>query len=121
MRAAWLIAALLLTGALALLHSYALDEFLYWRYPWFDVPMHFLGGLAVGTVLVGFLFRFRPWLYLVLFAGGMVAWEVFEYLFGIPRETNYVFDTALDFLMDTLGGLVAYGLARATLWKGKRI
>lgn len=117
MRVSWLLAALLLSAALAALNLYGLHHYLYWRYEWFDVFMHFLGGLAIGAFLVGFLVRCRPLLYLVLFYALVVGWEVFEYLFGIPRASNYAFDTALDLLMDTFGAAVAYGAARFSLWR----
>lgn len=113
----WLLAALVLAAALALLQSYALENYLYWRLWWFDIPMHILGGLAVGSFLIGFLIRFRPRLFLLGCLIIFVGWEVFEYLAGFPREANYAFDTALDLLDDTVGALVAYGIARITLWK----
>lgn len=117
MRIAWLVGALFLSGILALVHIIALEGYLYWHYVWLDVPMHFLGGLAIGTFLVGFLIRFRPRLYVVLFVLLMLSWEAFEFAFGVPKESNFYFDTSLDLLMDTLGGVTAYAIARTSLWK----
>lgn len=117
MRVFWLGAALILCAAVAALNLLAIEHFLYWRYEWFDTFMHFLGGIAIGTFLIGFLVRYRPCLFVLLFAGLVIGWEIFEYIFGLPREANYVFDTAVDLLMDTLGGLLAYILARTTLWR----
>lgn len=116
-RSYWLIAALILSAVLAFLNLWALTEYLYWHYVWFDVLMHFLGGLAIGTFLAGFLFTFRPWLFLFLSIVLFVAWEVFEYIFGLPRKENYIFDTTFDLLMDTFGALIVYIIARKTLWK----
>lgn len=117
MRSYWLFAALVLSGILASANAIAMSTYLYWRYVWFDVPMHFLGGVTIAVFLIGFLFRFRPRLFVVLFALIAVGWEVFEYCFGIPREANYVFDTAVDLLMDTLGAVLVYGIARLSVWR----
>jgi hypothetical protein len=118
-RSYWLFVALILSGALALLNQWALTEYLYWRYEWFDILMHLLGGLAIGTFVAGLLYKFRPGLFLLGVVVLVVGWEVFEYMFGIPHEDNYVFDTALDLLMDTFGALVVYGIARTSLWRSK--
>ena len=117
MRVSWLLAALVLCAVMAAFHLWGLKDFLYWRYYWFDIFMHFLGGLAVGTALVGFLIRHRPWLFLVLFVAGMVGWEMFEFFAGLTKQTDYVSDTALDLLMDVLGVGLVYIVARMTLWR----
>lgn len=117
MRVVWLLSALLLSAALAALNLFAFEYYLYWRFEWYDIFMHTLGGVALGAFLVGFLARFRPVSYLVLFYGLVISWELFEYYFGIPREANYVFDTALDLLMGSIGAGIAYTLARFTLWR----
>lgn len=117
MRFSWLFAALLLSAALALLQFWALSEFLYWKYVWFDVSMHLLGGLAIGTFVAGFLNAWKPVSFLALFGLLIIGWEVFEYFLGPPRGSNYVFDTALDLLIGSLGALVAYAIARMTLWR----
>ena len=117
MRSRWLLAAFILCAALAVLQLIAVAHYLYWQYAWFDVPMHLLGGIAIATFLVAILLSRRPRIFSVLFALALIAWEVFEYVFGIPREANYVFDTALDFLMGTLGGIAVYGIARTTIWR----
>jgi hypothetical protein len=117
MRLWWLIAALLLSGALLALHYVAMEEFLYWRYAWFDIPMHFLGGLSLGVLGVGLLHRRRPAALALFVAAAFVAWEIFEVVFGLPLESNYVSDTALDIVMDSAGALLAYLAARMTIWK----
>lgn len=118
MRLYWLFAALLFTLALSLIQQWALGEFLFWRYVWFDVPMHYLGGLALSVFTIGLLHRLKPWSFLLLVFILLAAWELFEYSFGIPQQdTNYEFDTALDVLMGALGALTAYVAARLTLWR----
>lgn len=109
----------MLSLIVAVLQQWAVADFLYWRFEWFDIVMHYLGGLTIGVFFIALLKRFRPWLFLFLFVTVAVGWEVFEYVVGLPREANYVFDTALDFLMDTLGAGTAYTLAQASLWQSK--
>lgn len=117
MRLRWLFAALLLCALLAVLEWWAVENYIFWRYVWFDVPMHFLGGLALGVLAVGFFHTRQSGIFALALALAFIAWEIFEYTFGLPRESNYVFDTGLDLLMDTLGAVVAYTVARVTLWK----
>ena len=117
-RLPWLLTALAAALVVAALEQWALADFLYWRFVWFDTVMHFLGGLAIGLSLVALMTnRFRPIWFLVLMAGVAIGWEVFEVAIGVTREANYVFDTALDLLMDTLGSLIAYSAARFTIWR----
>lgn len=119
MRTWWLLVALFLCAVLALLNSWAIANHIFWYLVWFDVFMHFLGGLALGVLGVGLLKERR----IELFVGGLalafVAWEVVEYIFGVPREANYAFDTVIDLVMDSLGALVVFGVARRTIWKKK--
>ncbi len=116
MRLIWLLAALVLAGALAYLQSEALANLWYWHYPWFDTLMHFLGGLAVATLGIALLRKKRA----LIFLGGMLAiavgWELFELGINAEREANFAFDTSLDLLMDALGMTVAYITARFTIW-----
>ncbi|MBU1293108.1 hypothetical protein KJ819_03545 [Patescibacteria group bacterium] len=117
MRLPWLISALILAAVLALLQHVALADYLYWRYPWFDTLMHFLGGLTVACFAVGLLRKHRAQLFLVGMVAIAVGWEVFEFAIGTQREANFVFDTSLDLLMDTLGMVTVYLVARYTLWR----
>jgi hypothetical protein len=117
MRSIWLFTALLLSAALAAFHVFALDGFWYWKNVWLDVSVHFAGGVTIGVFLVGFLSRFKPLLYIVGFTAIVVAWEVFEYFFGVKRGINYFFDTTLDLLMGVLGAVAVYVVARLTLWR----
>lgn len=117
MRLPWLITALVLAALLAVLQHVALAESLYWHYPWFDTLMHFLGGLAVASFIVGLLHKHRAQVFLAGMVGIAVGWEVFEFIIGTQREANFVFDTALDLLMDTLGMATVYLIARYTLWR----
>lgn len=117
MRTKWFLAAFLLSITIALLEQWALGNYLYWRYVWLDVPMHLLGGLTIGVFLVPLIGNFKPHLYVLGFVAIAVGWEVFEYMLVARREANFVFDTALDLLMDAVGGTLAYVAARFTLWR----
>jgi hypothetical protein len=111
---------IILLGALvAGAHALALHYSLYWRFRWFDMPMHFLGGfLVVSAVLWCVTFIPLPWalsklnrpalaLASALIIG--IAWEVFEYTAGITRgEPGYWFDTLHDLALDLFGGGVSY-------------
>ena len=117
MRLLWLLMTLALASLLAILHTWALSAFLYWKFVWLDVPVHLLGGLTLGMVLIAVLQVFRPWVFVGLMFVVVIGWEVFELSIGIPREANFYFDSALDVLMGAVGGTVAYFLARLTLWR----
>ena len=108
---------LVTSSVLAALHILALEFYLYWQYPWFDLPMHFLGGAVValslfamtafGIPIPSAFRRLVPVLAFVLFVG--IAWEVWEVLADIStREQNYLFDTAVDLVMDLSGGFLGY-------------
>jgi len=117
MRLSWLLVALALASVLASLQHYALANFLYWHYPWFDTFMHFLGGTAVASFCIALLDRRRA----LVFLGGMfgiaAGWELFELGLNAEREANFVFDTSLDLLMDAVGMTAAYLAARFTIWR----
>lgn len=117
MRIRWLLWAAFLALILTYLHTQAILHFLYWFYDWFDILMHFLGGLAIAVFLIGFFVTERRALLIGGFFALVIGWEIFEYLFGLPRESAYVLDTIIDLVMDTLGGALAYAIAHKTLWR----
>ncbi len=117
----------ILSAALAATHLIAFEFYLYWALDWLDSAVHFTGGMlvALGTLWFVFLSRYVPpheetaravvlWALGAGLAAG-VAWEVFEVVAGVPLESNYALDTALDLSMDIAGALtasVAYTRAR---------
>ncbi|HVW71842.1 MAG TPA: hypothetical protein VHB93_01670 [Candidatus Paceibacterota bacterium] len=116
----WLLAALASAAVLAALHIWAIMHFIYWKYRWFDTPMHMLGGATIGLIAIGLLGnRWQPWRYLALIALAAFGWELFEYVFGITgvTATYYVWDTAHDVLNDVIGAVAVYFVARHTVWK----
>lgn len=117
MRLSWLFGAFIFAAALVFLQHWALADFLYWRFPWFDTLMHFLGGLTVATFAIGLLYRPRILLFALMMCSVAIGWEVFEFSIGTVREANFVLDTGLDLLMDTVGMSASYLVARLTLWR----
>lgn len=117
MRLAWFCIALVTTAILAVAHYVALADYLYWTYRWLDTPMHLLGGFALASLLIAFLFRHRPGYFIAGMVLVAVGWEVFEAMLGFPQPADYVLDTAHDILNDALGASAAYILARYTIWR----
>jgi hypothetical protein len=85
---------------------------------WWDIPMHFLGGLWAGFFGVWLLhnskkFTLRQKSIGIAIAIG-ICWEIFEYSFGIAGSVfmPYPVDTAKDLLMDTIGGYSAGVIAQ---------
>ena len=95
---------------------------LYWVYKWFDIPMHFLGGLwVVLTTLwifcyfghINSIINYKTRAFLVALSAILIigiGWEIFELLVRITfiNENGYWMDTSGDLLNDFLGGMVAY-------------
>lgn len=111
MHRGWLATALLLSGLLLAGQLVALDQYLYWRYWWYDIGMHALGGAVFGAIalLLGLRTRVRFWAFLLLI---VVGWEVFEYVNGISTaQPNFLFDTGLDIVVGLAGALIPYAIA----------
>lgn len=114
-------------GALVVgLHVTAIHFSLYWIFGWFDIMMHFLGGMFVAAVGVWFYDRFRhaelaenP-IYVALFNVIVLVfivgllWETCEILFGVTftTQSQYVGDTILDLIMNTIGAVAGFYGAR---------
>jgi len=107
-----LIAASVLAGV----HLIALELSLYYVFAAFDIPMHFLGGAVIALMIFAlaaiefplprFMTKFGPVILSVCIVG--IMWEAFEVWAGIPMEHDYFADTALDLVMDLVGGVVGY-------------
>ena len=116
---------------IAILHHLALQFYLYWTLEWFDILMHFLGGMWVALIIMWFFF-FSGFVYknvtsvrkikifLIAIASVLVVgvlWEVWEVWADLVfmDETGYFLDTSLDLVMDTLGGITAFIYAKKYL------
>lgn len=106
---------------LAGLHAAALTFYLYWVYLWFDIPMHILGG---ATVALGYQSRFGLSKFAHKLSFGLIStllfvlavglvWEGYEYVVAPTFKEGYLEDTIIDIVMDLLGGLIGYAVARA--------
>lgn len=109
-------------AVIATLHFSALQFYLYWRFWWFDILTHFLGGLWISISFLWLFFQFgftniiknhKNYNLAVAFLASLLVglmWEAFEYYFGIVATdaANYVVDTMTDISFDLIGGFVAY-------------
>jgi len=109
-----IIAFLLSALAFAVTHLIATAGSFYWYYWWFDIVMHFWGGLLIGLG-VHALCRLksvplRPTLLVVLLTTtlAVVGWELFEWFTDLYNPTSYAADTALDVILGFSGGLLAH-------------
>jgi ABC-type enterochelin transport system permease subunit len=108
----------------AVLHAAGLFLFLQYYFWWYDIMLHFLGGLWVALAFQWYadaqkrLVLIIPTILVVILVG--IGWEVFELLIGAPREDNFMFDTSLDILMDAIGGIVGYVSAAYVLARERR-
>lgn len=101
---------------LAVVHGIALQLFLYWRYWWFDLPMHLIGGVvvALGIFTLHDLRLWVPKRYLKLIPVVLLVllvamvWEVYELMIGVPIEADYILDTGTDLIMGVCGGMLGY-------------
>ena len=101
---------------LAVVHYIALQLYLYWKFEWFDIPMHVLGGAVVvlglytlydlRIIVPRHFLRVVPTLAAVFIIASI--WEVFQVFAGIATEENYIFDTARDLTMGLLGGYIGF-------------
>ena len=116
---AFLFVLILLIGVF---HNIATAYYIYWRFLWTDLVVHFLSGFWIA--LVGFwIFRFwlqekeittkKVFLATLVFAVLVgICWEVFEYMVGIVGySSKYTVDTILDICMDLLGGAAGFIVA----------
>jgi hypothetical protein len=104
---------------IAILNNIGNELFLYWRFWWFDIVMHFLGGLWVGLSALwiyyfsGFIKETKKdssFIFLLSFLSVLVVglgWEVFEFIIEVEFSSLYISDTSLDLIMDILGGIIA--------------
>ena len=104
------------------LNAVASAFYLYWTVWWYDVMMHFLGGVTLGCFALYFMPKISKKTLIAAFSIVMIvsgAWEVFEYVTDIsPAQegANYAADTTQDLVLDAVGsGLVMLYVKRRTL------
>lgn len=114
----------LLIAAVFVLHFLALEFHLYWSVWWYDMPVHFIGGMFVSLLFLWFRgfsgaretsgefvgknsVSFLKIFVVVLAVG--IGWEIFEYSTGFSRmSSGYWGNSFTDILMDILGGSAGF-------------
>jgi hypothetical protein len=120
---------LVLIWLLFLIHLTAEYYYLYWVFRWFDVVTHCIGGVWLGVAAIWFWYYSgyvhkringsRFWITLLsgFFIG--VVWEIFGFFIKISSENglpiNFLQDTILDMLMNTVGTIIGFGIYRLFL------
>ena len=106
------------------LHWLASLQGFYWTVGWYDIMMHFLGGL--WTFLFGmWAFSAHPKLsfyvtvknmLLFVFVVG-ILWEAHELYFGFASfaHPDYWIDTPQDMFFDMLGAILGAGIYKRTI------
>ncbi len=112
------ISFLVFSGIFAAVHYVAVIASLYWYHWWFDIMMHFWGGLLVAlgvhTLSTFSRLHFLPnakTVFTVLIIM-MIGWEAFELVAGLWDPETYLTDTLKDVLVGFGGGLLAHSLLR---------
>ena len=95
--------------------------YFFWRFPWIDIPMHFLGGLIIALTAFAFLCYFKGvwfpvshrfiFLFLVVMTLSLgIGWEFFQLAMktSFLNAPGFLFDTIKDVVDDTLGSLAAW-------------
>src|SRR3989338_175095 len=100
------------------LHLISLRNDYYWLILWYDIMMHFLGGVWVVLVLIwlnqlkaaAVVLTFKRVLTTIVVVG--LAWEIYELLFNqtFIDAKGYGLDTVLDLIMNTVGATAVYFL-----------
>lgn len=112
------IALMTLIIAIAIMNGFAESYYWYWRIRWFDMPMHFAGGVwLAGTAVWWFCHKDKiiKASFSQIFAVCIIAtlgvgllWELLQAWLGMVTvgHTNAMSDTMGDLSFDLLGGIV---------------
>ncbi|MCY4577217.1 MAG: hypothetical protein OXB96_02165 [Candidatus Kaiserbacteria bacterium] len=106
-----LLFVLFVASLTVVLHGIGTEHNWYWRYHWFDIITHLLGGFSLGLLAV---LLYRKIEKCVVFTLGtvlllIIGWEVFEVLFvSMPTEELwYSIGTIKDVVVGLLGAHIA--------------
>ena len=108
----------LVSAIFAATHAVAVNGYFYWVYWWFDILMHFWGGLLIAlgvTTLSTFRrFDFKPTYKLVFGVAILIvtAWEVFEWMLGVTSPQTYWLDTSVDIFLGLGGALLGHWIIK---------
>ena len=110
---------------IGVVNALAAHFFLYWKLPWLDIPMHFLGGAWIGLMILWVYYlsgkfkdvpenrRSIPYIYGLTVTITMIIgilWEIFEFsldLFIVFGEFNGFYDTISDLIFAIVGTIIA--------------
>ena len=105
-------------SVLAGIHVIAEYLFLYWKFPWFDIPMHAFGGIIISLgvfTLYDFKIISKDRLTLgsvfLLALVVILGWEVFKLFTGKVIDDTFVLDTVMDIGIGSIGSVVGYYIA----------
>lgn len=114
----WLSAALFLSATLLAAHLYALQWHLYWVHRWFDIPMHIIGGAALGSFVFAFGTARRTLPYFLFLLAIFFAWKYIEYFGHISYEQPYDWlGNFKDLVTSLVGAFIPFVLGRKTSWR----
>lgn len=130
-----LLVSLILSLLLWLMNKAAYAYSLFWIWWWYDIPMHFLGGMVIGSFSLWFFGRLQensPYfsrisLNLLVALSVLVigsAWEIYEYTYQLTFNgmISYPVDTIKDFILDFAGAAaVLYWYIRQKSPTGKTL
>jgi hypothetical protein len=123
----FLLELLLWSILVAVLHLIAIALSLYWIIEWFDILMHFLGGMTMAYLALFLFFtsgylkrtaevknnKFVVFLVVTMFTAVIgLGWELWELFVGISSVYLDMADTILDLIMDMLGALFLLFITR---------
>lgn len=85
---------------------------------WYDMPLHFFGGLFIGLLSISLLLRFKSFITFSLLRSTLVivglvfvfgvSWELYEVIFDIiAGRPQVLLDSFSDICFDLAGGLQA--------------
>ena len=119
-----------MVAILLVFHLIALAFYFYWTLWWFDIMMHFLGGIIGGFITIWFLFdsdifythvpsgKETALLAFAVVLMVAVLWEVFEYKAGLTgSEPRYISDVFSDLAFGTLGATLAGMVAAKEIFR----
>lgn len=114
---------LFIRGALVLFGTFILNSIgvwlsLYGILWWYDMPMHFFGGLFTGLLVLSFLVKYKKTAYLPTFKIVLISlvlvfligfiWEGYEFIIDlIFGRWQIIMDSLSDLFFDLAGGIQA--------------
>lgn len=114
----WLAVALVLSAVLLIAHVHALANFWYWKYRWSDIPMHILGGAALGSFIFAFGTTRRTGTYFLCILVLFVFWKGAEYFGHVSYAQPYQWlENFKDLVTSFIGACIPFVIGRKTTWR----